>query len=172
MKHNFLLIYTWLIRSCLFFFPDIPFIMRFRGWLYSFGMKRCGKNFQVAHSVIINSLEGLSTGDNVYFAMNSIFYTYHNVDIGDNVMFGPACLLTSGNHSFSDDSYRYGPSIYDNIRIENGCWIAAHCVVLSGAFLPARSILAAGTVLTRNLAHRETDAIYAGHPAILIKKRK
>lgn len=171
MKHKFLLIYSWFVRMILFFFPDIPFIMRFRGFLYSLGMKKCGRNFQVAHNVIINSLEGLTVGDNVYFAMNSVFFTYFHVDIGDDVMFGPGCLLTSGNHTFYNGSYRYGISENKSVNVGSGSWIAAHCVVLPGASLPARSVLAAGAVLTDKLSLQEEDAIYAGVPASLLKKR-
>lgn len=171
MKHRILLLYTWLVRTLLFFGPDIPCIMRFRGWLYSLGMKRCGKNFQVAHNVIINSLEGFSVGDNVYLAMNSIFYTYYNVKLGNNVMFGPGCLLTSGNHTYQDGSYRYGISDNKSVTVEDGCWVAAHCVVLPGATLPARSVLAAGAVLTDKLSEPVEDAIYVGIPARFLKRR-
>lgn len=172
MKHKFLLIYTWFVRVILFFLPDIPIIMRFRGFLYSLGMKKCGRNFQVAHNVIINSLEGLTVGDNVYFAMNSVFFTSYNVNIGDDVMFGPGCLLTSGNHTFYNGSYRFGISENKSVNIGSGSWIAAHCVVLPGAFLPARSVLAAGAVLTDKLVPQEADSIYAGIPASFVKRRK
>ena len=63
MKHRLLLLYSWLIKTMLFFFPDIPLIMRFRGFLYSLGMPSCGSNFQVAHNVTLNSIEGLTVGN-------------------------------------------------------------------------------------------------------------
>lgn len=171
MKHRLLLLYSWLVRTLLFFFPDIPIIMRFRGFLYHFGMASCGRNFQVAHDVILNSIEGLIVGDNVYLAMGNIIYAHGKAIIGNNVMFGPGCLLTTGNHTFCGDSYRYGLSAEKEVRIENGCWIAAHCVVLPGSLLPARSILAAGAVLTKHLQERCEDTIYVGVPAQFVKKR-
>ena len=51
MKHRLLLLYSWLVKTVLFFFPDVPLIMRFRGFLYGLGMPSCGSNFQVAHNV-------------------------------------------------------------------------------------------------------------------------
>lgn len=170
MKHRLLLLYTWWIRISMFCLPDVPFIMRFRGWLYGLGMKECGKNFQVAHDVIINSLEGLSVGNNVYFAMRSVFFTSYEVYIGNNVIFGPACLLTSSNHTFCNGSYRYGPSKLSKVKIEDGCWIAGHCVVLPGAVLPNSSILAAGAVLTAHLDSVKSNSIYTGIPAKISKK--
>ena len=71
----------------LFFFPDIPLIMRFRGFLYSLGMPSCGSNFQVAHNVTLNSIEGLTVGNNVYLAMGNIIYAHGKAIIGNNVMF-------------------------------------------------------------------------------------
>ena len=106
MKHRLLLLYSWLIKTMLFFFPDIPLIMRFRGFLYSLGMPSCGSNFQVAHNVTLNSIEGLTVGNNVYLAMGNIIYAHGKAIIGNNVMFGPGCLLTTGNHTFGDGSYR------------------------------------------------------------------
>ena len=171
MKHRLLLLYSWLIKTMLFFFPDIPLIMRFRGFLYSLGMSSCGSNFQVAHNVTLNSIEGLTVGNNVYLAMGNIIYAHGKAIIGNNVMFGPGCLLTTGNHTFGDGSYRYGVSVEKEVRIKDGCWIAAHCVVLPGAVLPARSILAAGAVLTIHLQELCEDAIYTGIPAKFTKKR-
>ena len=171
MKHRLLLLYSWLIKTMLFFFPDIPLIMRFRGFLYSLGMPSCGSNFQIAHNVTLNSIEGLTVGNNVYLAMGNIIYAHGKAIIGNNVMFGPGCLLTTGNHTFGDGSYRYGVSVEKEVRIKDGCWIAAHCVVLPGAVLPARSILAAGAVLTIHLQELCEDAIYTGIPAKFTKKR-
>ena len=59
-----------------------------------------------------------------------------------------------------------------SVNIGSGSWIAAHCVVLPGAFLPARSVLAAGAVLTDKLVPQEADSIYAGIPASFVKRRK
>ena len=63
MKHKFLLLYSWFVRTIMYFLPDIPFIMRFRGFLYGVGMKKCGKDFQVTHNAIIKELEGKTRKD-------------------------------------------------------------------------------------------------------------
>lgn len=169
MRHRFLLIYTWLVRVLLFFLPDIPFIMRIRGFLYSFAMKSCGKNFQVAHNVILNSLEGMSVGNNVYFAMNNVIFAHGNLYIGDDVMFGPSCVLTTGNHSYMNGSYRFGAPIEQPVVINDGAWVGANCVILPGAVLPAKSVLGAGAVLTSS-RHKD-EGIYVGIPAKMIKSR-
>lgn len=168
MIHKFLLIYTWFIKALLFFLPDAPIFMRFRGFLYSIGMGQCGKNFQVAHNVILNSLEGLFVGDNVYIAMNNVVLAHGNVIIGDNVMIGPNCTITAGNHTFLNGSFRYGERREKAISIKDGCWVGANCVILPGAVLPSCSILGAGAVLTAS-AETLPSGVYTGIPAKLIK---
>ena len=103
--------------------------------------------------------------------MGNIIYAHGKAIIGNNVMFGPDCLLTTGNHTFGNGSYRYGASVEKEVRIKDGCWIAAHCIILPGSVLPARSILAAGAVLTKHLREACEDAIYIGIPARFVKKR-
>ena len=171
MKHRFLLLYVWFIRIILFFFPDVPFIMRFRGWLYSLGMKYAGKNFQVAHNVILNSIEYMSVGDNVYIAMSNIFLAHGGITIGNNVMFGPGCLVAAGNHTLKDGAYRYGPTVNAPIKIGNGSWIGGHCVLLLGLDFPEKSIAGAGSLLSNKLINMG-EGLYAGCPAKYIKFNK
>lgn len=168
MKHKLLLIYTWFIRVCLYFLPDIPLVMRFRGWLYSFGMKSSGKNFQVAHNVILNSLEWLSVGDNVYFAMGNISLCFGGIKVENNVMFGPNCVLTAGNHTYLNGSYRFGPSKSSPIIIGCGSWIGANCTILPGVNFPKSSVAAAGSVITKTMKYNGIG-IYGGIPAKFIK---
>lgn len=160
MKHKLTLLYYWLVRAMLFFFPDVPFIMRLRGWLYSLCMLHAGKNFQVAHNVIIVSAEGLSVGDNVYFAYGCVLIADKNVTIGNDVMFGPLCLLVCGNHTLRNGSYRWSKDEYKPIVIGNGSWIGGSCVVLPGANLPPGSVLAANSTLTKDYS-KDHSGVYA-----------
>lgn len=88
LKHKLKQLYCWFIRTTLFFLPDVPIIMRFRGRLYSLVLKSCGENFQVAHNVCLVCVDGMEVGSNVYFAYSSVFIANKDVYIGDNVMFG------------------------------------------------------------------------------------
>ncbi|MDR1417829.1 MAG: acyltransferase [Endomicrobium sp.] len=136
--------------------------MRFRGFLYSLMMKECGKDFQVASTVTINSLSGLEVGNNVYIAYNNVIIGT-KVRIGDEVMIGPNCLISSGNHTFKDNSFRYGKNNTKGVEIGSGSWVAGNCSVIGGAVLPKQSILAAGAVLNKKMT--EERSIYGGVPA-------
>ena len=87
MKHKVLLVYSWFVRTVLFFLPDFPLFMRFRGWLYGLGMKKCGKDFQVTHSAVLNTIDMIVVGDNVYIANFCSLIANGVIEIGDNVLF-------------------------------------------------------------------------------------
>lgn len=162
--------YSWLIRTLTYFLPNHPLFMRFRGFLYSFMMRECGKNFQVASTVIFNSLSGMRVGDNVYIAPNNIFIT-SDIYIGDNVILGPSSVYSGGNHQFDGDSFRYLPSkSVGPLIIREGSWVAANCTLTSGSVLPRHSILAAGSVLNKKMTMERM--IYAGVPAKIIAEVK
>ena len=108
MKHKLLLVYSWFVRTALFFLPDIPFFMRFRGWFYGLGMARRGKDFQVTHDAVIKDLQGVSVGKHVFIGNHSVVMGSGTIEIEDEVQLAPHVILISGNHTSQNGSYRYG----------------------------------------------------------------
>ena len=168
MKHKISILYSWFVRSLTYFLPNIPVFMRFRGFLYALMMKKCGKNFQVTSSTIINSLAGFEVGDNVYIGPNTVIIAI-DIKIENEVLIGPNCVISGGNHTFLGKSFRFGKSERGTVLISEGSWIAGNCTITSNSILPPRSILAAGAVLTKKFT--ESDSIFAGTPACFIKSR-
>ena len=169
MKHKLLLLYTWFIRSLLFFLPDIPVFMRFRGFLYGLAMKHCGNNFQVAHSVIINGVDLCVIGKDVYIANGCNIVLNGTLTIGNEVIFGPGVLLSSGDHQFDGKSFRFSESKRQNVAIGDGCWIGGNSSILGDAHIPASSVIAAGSVVTKKSCSEESG-IYGGVPAKFVKR--
>lgn len=167
MGNKFWIMYIWIIRSVLFFLPDIPVFMRFRGFLYSFGMKECGKDFQVAHNVVIRNVTQLSVGNNCYIANFSMILGSNPITLENEVMIGPHVIVVSGNHAMVNNSYRYGKGKKGLIKIGNGCWITANCTVGLNSVLPAGSILAANSFINKKFQNQ--NAVYGGTPAKFIK---
>lgn len=162
------ILYSWAIRTLTYFLPNHPLFMRFRGFMYSIMMKECGNNFQVASTVIFNSLSGIKIGSNVYVAPNNVFIGT-NIHIKNNVILGPGSVYSGGNHQFDGYSFRKLPSrSLGPLIIEEGSWVAANCTVTSGSLLPRHSILAAGAVLNKVMI--EEKSVYGGIPAKKIGK--
>lgn len=167
MKIKFLLMYSWFVRAILFFLPDIPIFMRLRGFMYSFGMKSCGSDFQVTHDVVIKDLQFISVGNNIFVGNHSVIMGSGEILIGNEVLIGPHVVIISGNHSKIDGSYRYGKSNFGKICIEEGSWITSNCTISMNSKLPFGSVLSANSFLNKNF--EIPNAVYGGVPAKLLK---
>ena len=165
MKHKLLLIYSWFVRTSLFFLPDMPITMRFRGWVYGLGLKKCGTDFWITHDAILKDLEHISIGNHVFIGNGT--FVMGNIDIEDEVQIAMHSVLVSNNHTSVDGSYRYGDADIGQIIVGKGAWIAANCTLVKGAVLPQNAVLAANSCLTKRM--EIPNAIYGGVPAQLIK---
>ncbi|RXJ74693.1 hypothetical protein CS022_00100 [Veronia nyctiphanis] len=158
MKNKVVLIYGWFIRMGLFFLPDAPVIMKFRGWLYSIAMKRAGANFQVSSSALLLGLENIIVGKDVYIAHGVVIAARDSIDLGDEVMVGFNSVLVSGNHTKVKDSnsYRFGKSETRPIRIYTGAWIASNTTVTAGTFIGEGALIGPASVAS---GHYESNTV-------------
>lgn len=166
MKHRSLIFYSWFIRIILFFLPDIPFIMRIRGFLYGIVMNECGFDFQVTHDAVLKCLENISIGNNVFIGNNSMLMGSGKIMIEDQVMLGPFVVCISGSHTRDEFSFRFGKSRPGEILLKKGSWVCSHCTVSSGAILPEGSVLGANSFLNSDFVQK--NKIFGGVPAKLI----
>lgn len=166
----FLFIYSWIVRTLMFFLPDIPQISRIRGYLYGLGMRKCGKNLIVQHDAIIRDLYNLEFGDNIVIANHVTIWGSGQIVIGDCTIIGPHSVIVSGNHTFGNGSFRNGKGVAGSVVINSNCWIAANCTVCMGAELPECSVLGANSML--NKQYTVPYSIYGGVPAKFIKRFK
>lgn len=166
MKAKFLILYSWFIRISTFFFPDIPVFQRFRGWLYSFGMKKCGRRFRPSYNVVLNRLEKMEVGDNVYFACGCVVTGGGEVIIGDNVLFGPNVVISAANHLFDGTSFTNGYE-FGKVTVESNTWIGGNVSLLKDTHIPHTCIVGAGAVCTKPFA--TPFSLIGGAPAKIIK---
>lgn len=92
--------------------------------------------------------------------------------MGKYIMKGPEVIILPKNHNFSDVSIPMMIQGYQETKqviIENAVWIGAGCVILPGGKIGKGSIIAVGSVDTKDI---ELFSIVAGVPAKLVKKRK
>jgi acetyltransferase-like isoleucine patch superfamily enzyme len=166
LRDKLKIIYSWFVRQMTIWLPDVPIFQSFRGFLYSLAMKKCGARFRVCHNVILNRLELLEVGSNVYFAPGCVVAGGGDIVIGDNVLFGPNVVIAAANHKFDGVSFVNG-YFFGKVVIADNCWIGANVSLLMGTSIPASSIVGAGSVCNKNL---ETPfSVYAGNPIRFIK---
>lgn len=139
----------------------------FRGWLYSFGMKECGRRFRVSFNVVINHLESLSVGDNVYLACGTVLTGAGNIKLGTNVLVGPNVILASSKHLYNGSDFLSG-YVHGDIIVGQGSWVGGNSTVLLGSHIHEASVVAAGSVCNQDYA--QSGVLIAGIPAKVIKQ--
>lgn len=98
-------------------------------------------------------------------------YALANIKIGKNVMIGPKCNIIAANHNYQDtdkDMIEQGYTA-KGIAIEENVWLGANVTILDGVHIKSGSIIAAGSVVTKDIPK---NSIYGGVPAKFIKESK
>lgn len=111
----------------------------------------------------------LTIGDNVGMSSTRL-WVHNSVTIGDNVKIGACVLITDTDAHPVDYMARRNTNEGTKsapIVIEDDVWIDAHSVVLKGVTIGARSIIGAGSVVTRSIP---ADCVAAGNPCRVIRR--
>lgn len=148
--------------------PNSTIGNKIRGFMLKPFFKSSGKNIQIASGVIINHINNIKLGNNVYLAHNSWFNGVGNIDIEDNVIIGPFSVLATSEHKFINGIVSNSESLIAPIKIGKGTWIASQVVITGGVTISTGCTVAAGAVVTKDV-HK--DSIVGGVPAQLIKIR-
>lgn len=135
-----------------------------------------GSNVTIKASTIIDSglLNniglGLIIGDNVGISQGCFIQASATVRIENNVIIGPGVMLFSENHQFNamDININEQGVTREPVTIKEGAWIGAKAIILCGVTVGKGSVIAAGSVVTKDVPDY---AIYAGIPAKMIKVR-
>ena len=128
-----------------------------------FGAK-IGKEVRIKPGVHIKYPWKLEVGDYSWLADCYI----ENLDwirIGKNCCISQQAILISGNHDYKRREFSL---ITKPIILEDGVWIGASCKVSPWLILHSHSVLALGSVATKDL---ESYSIYQGNPAVKIRER-
>nr|WP_231723682.1 acyltransferase [Campylobacter iguaniorum] len=143
---------------------------------YKFLFKKTNGFFKIATGVTILGFKNISFGKNVSFAKNSYIYSHDGgeliigdnftmntnsqlgasfgrIVIGNNCAIAPNCVLRASNHTFDklnlpiiEQGHTYG-----EIIVEDDVWIASNCVITANIKIGESSIIAAGSVVTKDV---------------------
>lgn len=140
------------------------------------GRIQIGPGCSIASTVIVQG--NVKLGKNCSVQAGSILIGYGTreipsgqIRIGDNVRIAPGVQMIAANHRFenterpiTEQGLEFKP-----IVIEDDVWVAGRVIITAGVTIGTGSVLAAGAVVTRDVA---PWSIVGGVPAKLIKSRK
>lgn len=120
--------------------------------------------------VWIFSGRNLSLGDDVDLAKGVLLTTDGGLTIGDRVLVGYSTHILTSNHNVPELPLRIFDAghIKKPVIIHNDVWIGANCIILPGVTIGEGAIVAAGSVVTKDVPE---NAYVAGTPAKVIKVR-
>jgi acetyltransferase-like isoleucine patch superfamily enzyme len=104
-------------------------------------------------------------GKNVFINQGCRLNDIGGIEIGDDVMLGPSVSLLTSGHPIDPDRRRTEITSAP-IRIGANVWIGASALIMQGVTIGDDAVVAAGAVLTRDVAAR---TIVGGVPATVIK---
>lgn len=107
----------------------------------------------------------IRVGRNVFINQNCTFYDLGGLDIADDVMIGPNVSLITSGHPIEPSQRRTGV-VAKPIVIERNVWIAAGATIIGGVTVGENSVVAAGSVVTRDVP---PNTLVGGNPARIIR---
>lgn len=142
------------VQELLALLPSNVRVQRLRQSYYGEALKACGVRLELEPHVVLQYPERISIGDYVYINRGTYVTAHADVSIGDRTLIGPYVVINSGNHNYRDRStpIRHQGHHTDPIVIGRDVWIGAHAAILSGTELGEGCVVAAGAVVTKEVA--------------------
>lgn len=105
----------------------------------------------------------LTIGRNSHIGDHSTLDVYDDILIGDDVALGGYNIVYTHDHERQPDGPAWtGPINFGKVVIEDGAWIGAGAIILPGVTIGRRAVVAAGAVVSKDVA---PGATVAGVPA-------
>jgi acetyltransferase-like isoleucine patch superfamily enzyme len=113
---------------------------------------------------------GLKVGDHSNIGPFAYIGCSGFISIGNNVMISPRVSIYAENHVFEDANIPMKEQGVTQapVIIEDDCWIASNSIILAGVTIGKGSVIAAGSVVTKDIP---PYSVAAGVPAKVIKQR-
>lgn len=150
--------------------PSVGIASKKRILFYSETLPECGEGLYVHPYVAIYFPQNVFLGENVFFNRGVFLTARAPIQIGNNVLVGPYTVINSGNHIYSQKEIAINLQGHDikDIIIDDDVWIGAQCTILKGVHIGKGAVVAAGSVVTKDVA---PFTVVAGIPASQIKER-
>jgi acetyltransferase-like isoleucine patch superfamily enzyme len=127
--------------------------------------KKVDEGFMLIPPFYATGRDEIRVGRNVFVNQNCTFYDLGGLDIADDVMIGPNVSIITSGHPL-DPSQRRATTIGKRIVIERNVWVAAGAIIIGGVTVGENSVVAAGSVVTRDIP---PNTLAGGNPAKVLR---
>ncbi len=156
----------WTVVSGLFFQTWLPWPSALKRMLLRMTGASVGAGVVIKPRVTIKYPWKLAVGDHSWIGEQVWIDNLDQVTIGAHVCISQGALLLCGNHDYKKPTFDL---ITGPIVLEDGVWIGAKASVAPGVTCGSHSVLAMGSVATKNL---EEWIVYQGNPALAVRERR
>lgn len=112
---------------------------------------------------------GIILGENVFMNYDCIMLDGGYIRIGKHTLIGPHCQFYTPQHPMDYVECREEKETAYPITIGEDCWLGGNVVVCPGVTIGNRCIIAAGSVVTKDIPD---DSLAAGVPAVVKRSLK
>jgi maltose O-acetyltransferase len=105
-------------------------------------------------------------GERVFFNFNCVVLDVCEVTIGDFTMFGPAVQIYTATHPMNAE-LRRKQEFAKPIEVGSDVWVGGGVILCPGVTIGSKSVIGAGSVVTRNIP---TGVFAAGNPCRVIRE--
>ena len=124
-------------------------------------------NFHIEQPFMCDYGYNIEIGENFYANHNLVILDCNKVVFGDNVFIAPNCGFYTAGHPLDHKTRSSGLEFAKPITVGDDVWIGGNVVVLPGVTIGARSVIGAGSVVTKDIP---PDSLAVGNPCRVIKK--
>lgn len=108
----------------------------------------------------------IKAGEKVFFNFNCVVLDVAQVTIGSRSLFGPGVQIYTATHPLNFKERASGLEYAKPIVIGEDVWIGGNAVVCPGVTIGDRSVIGAGSVVTKDIP---ADVFAAGNPCKVIR---
>ncbi len=108
----------------------------------------------------------IKVGDKVFFNFNCVVLDVAEVIIGSRTLFGPNVQIYTATHPMNYKERASGLEFAKPIAIGEDVWIGGSAVICPGVSIGDRSVIGAGSVVTKDIP---VDVFAAGNPSKVIR---
>lgn len=125
------------------------------------------KNLEIVTPFICDYGKNIHLGNNIFINCQCYFMDGADITVGDNVFIGPYCGFYTATHPLDYNNRNKGLEKALPIVIGDNCWFGANVSVLPGVTIGSGCVIAAGSVVTKDVP---CHSMVAGVPAKVIKE--